>query len=161
MPSWAAFRSSVLRHRLLKKKLSPTNLAGSMLAEILLKDPNTALRLSRRKIAATWVTVLAAWCRSLFFRVIMGYGEKPFRVLANAIIVILGYATIYFRFGAITDRTFPGALYFSVITFTTLGYGDVVPLGPFRLLAASEAMSGLFLTGMFLFCLGRRSIGRA
>lgn len=38
-------------------------------------------------------------------------------------------------------------LYFSAETFTSLGYGDVVPHGPVRLLAASEALTGLLLIG--------------
>ena len=38
-------------------------------------------------------------------------------------------------------------LYFSAETFTSLGYGDVVPTGPLRLLAGSEALNGLLLIG--------------
>jgi hypothetical protein len=39
------------------------------------------------------------------------------------------------------------ALYFSTVTFSTLGYGDIV-LGPsWRLLAAFQAANGLFLFG--------------
>jgi hypothetical protein len=38
-------------------------------------------------------------------------------------------------------------LYFSAETFTSLGYGDVVPTGPLRLLAGAEALNGLLLIG--------------
>ena len=38
-------------------------------------------------------------------------------------------------------------LYFSVVTITTLGYGDITPLGYSRLLAASEALFGLIYVG--------------
>lgn len=41
--------------------------------------------------------------------------------------------------------------YFSVITITTLGYGDITPVGNLgQLLAASEALLGIILIGLFL-----------
>jgi hypothetical protein len=40
----------------------------------------------------------------------------------------------------------PGTLlYFSLVTYTSLGYGDVVPLGPARILAGVESLVGLVL----------------
>jgi len=39
------------------------------------------------------------------------------------------------------------ALYFSAETYTSLGYGDVVPTGPLRTLAGVEALNGLLLIG--------------
>ena len=36
-------------------------------------------------------------------------------------------------------------LYFSLITYTSLGYGDIAPLGPARLLAGIESLIGLGL----------------
>ena len=57
--------------------------------------------------------------------------------------VIWAYA--YLRVGAIAD--FEAALYFSVVTFTTLGYGDIT-LGPdWRMLAAFEAANGIIMFG--------------
>jgi hypothetical protein len=38
-------------------------------------------------------------------------------------------------------------LYFSAETFTSLGFGDVTPVGPIRLLAGLEALNGLLLIG--------------
>ena len=35
--------------------------------------------------------------------------------------------------------------YFSLITYTSLGYGDIVPLGPVRILAGVESLVGLVL----------------
>lgn len=37
------------------------------------------------------------------------------------------------------------AVYLSATTFTTLGYGDLVPRGPMRLLVGSEALTGFVL----------------
>ncbi len=36
-------------------------------------------------------------------------------------------------------------LYFSLVTYTSLGYGDIAPLGPARLLAGIESLIGLGL----------------
>ena len=36
-------------------------------------------------------------------------------------------------------------LYFSFAAFTTVGFGDIVPLGPLRLLAGMEALTGFVL----------------
>ena len=38
-------------------------------------------------------------------------------------------------------------LYFSAETYSSLGFGDVVPGGPIRLLAGVEALNGLLLIG--------------
>ena len=46
------------------------------------------------------------------------------------------------------------AAYFSFITYTTLGYGDLAPVGPIRYLAGLEALTGLVLitwTASFMF----------
>lgn len=46
-----------------------------------------------------------------------------------------------------TTASFAGCLYFSAETFTSLGFGDVTPHGPLRLLAGMEALNGLLLVG--------------
>ncbi len=47
-----------------------------------------------------------------------------------------------------SDRLpFDAALYFSMETYATLGYGDLVPTGAIRLLAGSESLAGLLLIG--------------
>lgn len=39
------------------------------------------------------------------------------------------------------------AMYFSAETYSSLGFGDVIPTGPIRLLAGVEALNGLLLIG--------------
>jgi len=39
------------------------------------------------------------------------------------------------------------AVYFSSMTYSTVGFGDVLPIGPIRLLAGTEGLIGLLLIG--------------
>ena len=43
--------------------------------------------------------------------------------------------------------SFINCLYFSAETYTTLGFGDLVPAGAVRLLAGTETLNGLLLIG--------------
>lgn len=75
--------------------------------------------------------------------------------IAHLLEVTLYALTIYalvhgLSVGAIGDQgppTWFQVLYFSAETYTSLGYGDVVPHGPLRLLAGVEALNGLLLIG--------------
>lgn len=46
-----------------------------------------------------------------------------------------------------TGSLLSASLYFSAETYTSLGFGDVTPTGPVRLLAGVEALNGLLLIG--------------
>ncbi|NOE33940.1 MULTISPECIES: potassium channel family protein [unclassified Ruegeria] len=65
------------------------------------------------------------------------------------------FAAVYGAFGY-NDHCVVGAkgpgdiLYFSYVTFTTVGYGDMSPTGLCRGLAVSEAVTGYILLGMFV-----------
>lgn len=49
--------------------------------------------------------------------------------------------------GAISalSPAFLDAVYFSAVTYSTVGYGDLVPTGPIRFLAGTESLVGLVL----------------
>ena len=49
-------------------------------------------------------------------------------------------------------------LYTSVITFTTLGYGDVHPIGWSRIVASIEAGFGIIMTALFIFVFTRKML---
>ena len=55
------------------------------------------------------------------------------------------WAYVYLRVGAIEQLE--TALYFSMVTFTTLGYGDVTLSPDWRLLASFEAANGIMMFG--------------
>ncbi len=103
---------------------------------------------------------------SRFMDLLCGYGEKPLNVIAFSLTLILCCACLYFTFGVSyndellrfsTEQTFGqnlnallNSLYFSVVTFTTLGYGDITPIGVSRLVAACEAFCGSFSLALFV-----------
>ena len=52
------------------------------------------------------------------------------------------------------DGSFLDSVYFSFTTFTTIGFGDITPVGPLKFLTGLEALTGLVLitwTASFLF----------
>jgi len=96
-----------------------------------------------------------------------GYGEKPLRVVLFSLAFIVFCAACYFlasgiiyqgqelglntRFSLLENLShFMSCLYFSVVTFTTLGYGDVTPVGATRAIAAVEAFAGSFTMALYV-----------
>ena len=55
------------------------------------------------------------------------------------------WAVTYLGIGAVSE--FEKALYFSTVTYTTLGYGDVVLNERWRLLSAVQAANGIIMFG--------------
>lgn len=74
-------------------------------------------------------------------------------LLTISVLVIIGlhtveawsWAFIYYYLGEFTELQ--QALYFSVVTSTTLGYGDIILSERWQLLSTFEAMGGLILFG--------------
>ena len=103
-------------------------------------------------------------CISKMVDLFCGYGEEPLRVVLFSLILILGCAVIYFFLDTTSDNPlyagtegllfylleFLNAIYFSVVTFTTLGYGDISPFGVARFVAALEAFVGSFMMALFV-----------
>jgi voltage-gated potassium channel Kch len=56
------------------------------------------------------------------------------------------WAVLYIYLGEFSDMS--RALYFSTVTFTTLGYGDVVLTDSWQLLSSLEAAGGILLFGL-------------
>jgi len=64
----------------------------------------------------------------------------------SAALVEVGmWAAAYLTLGAI--QGLENSLYFSMVTFTTLGYGDVILSEQWRLLASFEAANGIIMFG--------------
>jgi uncharacterized protein YjbI with pentapeptide repeats len=110
-----------------------------------------------------------AYIPMALMELLSGYGEKPNRVIFSSIGIISFYSIIYFVLSAITasysangDFSLWDYVYYSIVTFTTLGYGDLVPKANigYRLLAGSEAFIGAFMIGLFVFTLSRKYSAR-
>jgi hypothetical protein len=101
-----------------------------------------------------------------------GYGEKPENVIRFSLSMIVVCALLYFLFGisyqdSIIQLSQDNSLsenmsallnsfYFSVVTFTTLGYGDITPLGISRFIASIEAFTGSFSLALFVVVFVKR-----
>jgi len=105
---------------------------------------------------------LLKWLAFWLSAVVTGYGEKWRNVVMSAFAIVLIYAVAYYAVGAISpdgedyDADFRESLYFSVVTFTTLGYGDYAPITEYQLLAVSEAFIGAFTIALFVLVFGRK-----
>jgi len=102
---------------------------------------------------------LHCWLEFIFARGLFGYGEKPGRVLAAGVLVILLCAGLFDVHNGIVGLESPcplTALYFSAVTFTTLGYGDFEPTPDMRWLAGAEAFAGAALMALFIVTLARK-----
>lgn len=99
------------------------------------------------------------------------YGENPKRILGMSILYILIFAMLFplvgfknNQSGLVYRYSLDGnianiwdSIYFSVVTFTTLGHGDYQPIGFWsQLLTGIESFGGVVLTAFLVFVLGRK-----
>jgi Ion channel len=74
-------------------------------------------------------------------------------VMMSTVSVLMGahlveiaiWAATYALVGAVPERV--DALYFAFVNYTTLGYGDIVPIPRWRILGPMAAMNGVLLFG--------------
>lgn len=102
----------------------------------------------------------------LFVRGLFGYGEMPHRALIVGLLVVALWSLFFWTGAGIIpggsaytnyDPSFCKCVYFSAVTFTTLGYGDFEPKpGFFRFLAGAEAFLGAALMALFIVGLARK-----
>ncbi len=98
------------------------------------------------------------------FEAAFGYGERPFRICFAAALVVLSFTAAFFLAPGpsaaewMTLSRLWDCFYFSLVSFTTMGYGGWVEApGPWaRHLGAVESFLGLFVTAMFLVTFTRR-----
>ena len=123
------------------------------------------------------------WLGQNTLRILCGYGEKPIRVITISLLIIFLGAILFFFCGVARvgtelppqrnpyiidysldslsfDQTvlldFGYCIYYSVVTFTTLGYGDIHPLGHSHIFASIEAFTGAFFIALFVLVFGRK-----
>ena len=57
----------------------------------------------------------------------------------------------FMEFGKPYNINFPDAFYFSTTTITTLGYGDITPVGIFRFFVIIEVLMGVIYLGSMVY----------
>jgi len=129
------------------------------LSGILIQRELTMRRMQSPKFSFQRIT---SKCIDIF----CGYGEAPLRIIGISIIMIVFCALLYTFTGlnyqgetVVYDsrlsieenfNLFLSCLYYSVVTYTTLGYGDFTPVGVSRAIAALEAFTGSFTLALFV-----------
>lgn len=123
------------------------------------------------------IVAAARWLRAKFSRVIMLYGESPWRVLFWSLFTIVGFALSYITFGLIEESnevvqiglgnmftrpieyfgTLIDSIYYSALIFTNLSFGRYSPVGVGTYATAIETTIGLTMLALFFFVLGRRA----
>lgn len=118
---------------------------------------------SKRKILSIKSPV--RWTSFIFGDLLCKYGTSFIRVLMASVLVMTTCAFLYtlnssllFHNEPLDYHSFWNSLYFSIVTFTTLGYGDYHAVGAMRFVAASESFVGAALMALFTVIVARNII---
>lgn len=123
-------------------------------------------------VHATGLIAVLRWVRVRIAQGARGFGPSAWlliQVAACTVLLhlaqVLVWATAYVAGGAMPD--FTTAAYFSAVTYTTTGYGDLLLPAEWRIAGGIEALTGILMcglsTGMFfavfseIFGLNRRA----
>ena len=97
------------------------------------------------------------------YKITSNYGESPGRVALNVLCVWFLFVISFSLFlaGKGLSQDYPDrildCIYYSVVTFTTLGYGDITPENAFGKIASGVlAILGLLYTSLFMVTVVRR-----
>ena len=98
------------------------------------------------------------WAWSALLNLLCGYAEKPERVVIWAAVVIFGLAAAYYFWGSFSSASPWDTLYYSVASFTALGYGQWAPqpTGWAKGMGAAEAVIGVSMIALFLVTFTRK-----
>ncbi len=120
---------------------------------------SVAMSLVACALVACSLLVFALIVLLMPFRNAEGFVIDARRLLADTIIsslfMMIVFSLVYRNVGLMEagnhlQPTAREALYFSIVTFSTLGYGDFAPSPSARLIAASEALLGNLHLGMLV-----------
>jgi hypothetical protein len=92
-----------------------------------------------------------AWLGSVFQDWFWGYGEKPWRLVLFMAFNIVVFGSLFHVADPLPNKTWWDHVYFSGITYLTIGYGDLAPVGPVsQLIAMLEGAAGIGTFGMLI-----------
>lgn len=93
----------------------------------------------------------AQWLGSLALDLLWGYGEKPWRLALVMMVNIFLFGIVLYAVDALPAKTFWEHVYFSGITYLTVGYGDLAPVGAAgRFISVVNAGTGIATFGMLI-----------
>jgi hypothetical protein len=91
------------------------------------------------------------WAGSLALAALWGYGEKPWRLALVMAFNILFFGTLLHWIDPLPGKTWWEHVYFSAITYLTVGYGDLAPHSVLaQVLSVVCAASGIATFGMLI-----------
>lgn len=156
--SWSsardAFFDNVIFDQATKLLGVPLQSVNFNLAALLYDQARTEQRIAHLERRSPRFAVFLKWT--------CDYGRSVSRWTLWAIAVMVFYAGIFYlsRDGIKGCESFTDAIYFSVITFTTLGYGDIVPITTItKLMVMTEVLVGYVMAGLLVAILAKRMIG--
>ncbi len=95
--------------------------------------------------------------RNLFRALRRGWSDPEFRALAFLVSVLVATGTVFYW--QAEGWTVVDSLYFSVITLTTVGYGDLSPSSPgTKLFTVAYILFGLGILVAFLSAVARHAV---
>ncbi len=104
------------------------------------------------------------WLNFIFGDLLCKYGTSFVRIFIASLVVMAICAAIFNINGSLISvidnepHGFLNSLYFSLVTFTTLGYGDYHVVGYLRFLAGFESFIGACLMSLFTVVVARKII---
>lgn len=102
-----------------------------------------------------------SWARSTLQNLLWGYGERPWRLALFMTFNIVFFGALFHLVDPLPNKTFWEHVYFSGITYLTIGYGDLAPQGALaRLLAVFEGAAGIGTFGMLIASITKKVMYR-
>jgi hypothetical protein len=170
---WTTYKQKAEQFRILKENFNGTGKYN---------DEDDAYVMFKRFEAKSWLTVqkekggimgklsyIPHWFQWLVFDKIGLYATAPGRVLLSVFVFWFLFGTLYFvmesaGLGATVSAVgnpdhltpFLQSFYHSAITFFTIGYGDVYPMGVSRVVSGIEGFMGVFMMSYFTVAFVRK-----
>jgi hypothetical protein len=103
-------------------------------------------------------------CVHVIYDFISGYGLRTTRVLRFVLIVIALFSVLNYSLSPVIFKSglnvsFIDSIYFTCVTMTTLGYGDITPATPVgKILVTLQALSGFIVMSILIAAITKKTL---